>query len=585
MGIHSCLHCPNFSKHYPSIFYESINRAEEALDFFVALARPVFAKKLLLYSWLLLLILFAKEVSAQNIDFTLYAIDNTTDELITLDPSTGQAVIVGQIGFSDVNGLAYDSSTDMLYGVDNATGQLIEIDTTTGQGTAVGLIGLGGMESDPGYLGILVTDLTFGPGNTLFALTNAASSTSRLITIDSVTGAGTLISALISQQLDGLAYQPRTGKMYTSFKFTFIGSLFEIDPTNGVLADLGPVGIQIYRLSADPNAEKLFGLLSTAFPGSTELWSIDLNTLTKTQVGFINSAQASISGIETVITQAVEGPPGDPTCSDGIDNDVDGGIDLDDSDCQEFSICSPPLDLFADNTRAGGLTQGIISNYGLNHGILEGDVQIDNFTRFWLGVREIRVNPDVSGGLVLNEVADMNIVISPCQGGFSMNFPFIQCEEPGNVTGIVSFCFPGAIEVELGVTSLSASLTILDAIFPFAPLATLVGLSSELNEVPLWVEANECLMDEGGFSPSPNVQQAIRKWRCAARALVRLGRDPDQRTQMQEILQNFGINLGIRALFLRLVGGSIGLLQLVGDEIVFSIQSSGGVLTIEFTGD
>jgi hypothetical protein len=37
-----------------------------------------------------------------------------------------------------------------------------------------------------------------------------------------------------------------------------------------------------------------------------------------------------------------EGPPGDPTCSDGIDNDGDGDTDLDDPDCQTPSGNMPP---------------------------------------------------------------------------------------------------------------------------------------------------------------------------------------------------------------------------------------------------
>jgi len=51
----------------------------------------------------------------------------------------------------------------------------------------------------------------------------------------------------------------------------------------------------------------------------------------------ITTVPVGTSPRNVAITPAVvEGPPGDPTCSDGIDNDGDGFIDLDDFDCTAF---------------------------------------------------------------------------------------------------------------------------------------------------------------------------------------------------------------------------------------------------------
>src|SRR5262249_46171301 len=146
----------------------------------------------------------------------LYAVDRTTGELLILDPSTGVRTVIGPIGFGNVSGLAYNPQTDTLFSIDNAIGQLIKINRQTGAGTAIGEVGLNRLPTDPAYLGFAVTDLTFGPNNILFGLTNAESSTSRFIRIDQLTGQGTLISNVILGQYDGLAFHPRLGKMYAS---------------------------------------------------------------------------------------------------------------------------------------------------------------------------------------------------------------------------------------------------------------------------------------------------------------------------------------------------------------------------------
>lgn len=46
--------------------------------------------------------------------------------------------LVGEIGFNNVSGLAYDPETQILYGTARGSGNLITIDTTTGQDTYVG---------------------------------------------------------------------------------------------------------------------------------------------------------------------------------------------------------------------------------------------------------------------------------------------------------------------------------------------------------------------------------------------------------------------------------------------------------------
>ena len=66
----------------------------------------------------------------------LYGADIASDQLLTVDPITLEAALVGPIGFGEVRGLAFDPASGTLYGCDTATDQLIRIDTASGAGTA-----------------------------------------------------------------------------------------------------------------------------------------------------------------------------------------------------------------------------------------------------------------------------------------------------------------------------------------------------------------------------------------------------------------------------------------------------------------
>jgi len=72
---------------------------------------------------------------------TLYGtltLDGTEDFLATINPATGQAQVIGEIGFAAVFGLA--AFEGRLYGV-TASGQYLRIDPVTGAGTALGAPG------------------------------------------------------------------------------------------------------------------------------------------------------------------------------------------------------------------------------------------------------------------------------------------------------------------------------------------------------------------------------------------------------------------------------------------------------------
>lgn len=66
-------------------------------------------------------------------------------DLVTVDPVTGTATVIGPTGYQGITGLAFDTSTSTMYGTlgggDPNSGALITIDLSTGAATIIGPTG------------------------------------------------------------------------------------------------------------------------------------------------------------------------------------------------------------------------------------------------------------------------------------------------------------------------------------------------------------------------------------------------------------------------------------------------------------
>src|SRR6056297_34220 len=93
----------------------------------------------------------------------LYGADAASGELLAVDPWTGAATPIGQIGFRNVGGLAF-APDGTLYGVSRSLGTplvstLISIDTVTAAGTPVGVLDFAGVDG-----------LAFAPDGTFYGI-------------------------------------------------------------------------------------------------------------------------------------------------------------------------------------------------------------------------------------------------------------------------------------------------------------------------------------------------------------------------------------------------------------------------------
>jgi len=128
---------------------------------------------------------------------------NRPSSLVTVDVSTGALTTIGPTGLGPITGLAYDGAAGVMYGSTSGAfgaADLVTIDLTTGAATVVGSMGINRVGS-----------IEFLDG-TLYAATSQRSSTpGRLYTVDTWTGAATLvapISGLDRPSITGLTAAP-----------------------------------------------------------------------------------------------------------------------------------------------------------------------------------------------------------------------------------------------------------------------------------------------------------------------------------------------------------------------------------------
>ncbi len=163
----------------------------------------------------------------------------------TVNLATGAVTMIGDhITTVDVHGLAYDSTNDVLYGADMFPGNgcgLVTVDRVTGAATFIGLFSgaaclqIRGLAYDPGL------DILYGADLT------------RLYTINSTTGAATLVGPHNINGVGfyiGLAFDINTRTLYASDNV--VGNLYYLNTTTGAATHSGITGIEVSGLAIVP---------------------------------------------------------------------------------------------------------------------------------------------------------------------------------------------------------------------------------------------------------------------------------------------------------------------------------------------
>lgn len=205
----------------------------------------------------------------------LFAVDGqagANSTLYTLDPTTGARIAtIGSVGFS-VRGLAYDTQNHTLYGSTSGTSDLITINTATGAGTLVSAFSQ------------TVQPITYDP--TTNNLYGWSTSTNSLYTLDKTTAAATLVGPSgLTTAGAGLAANT-AGAIFLAGNGNN-GPLYTIDKSNGSPTNVttltnapGNQGAQVPALAFDSS-----GTLFAFSRGKNDLLTIDTTTGVITDLG------------------------------------------------------------------------------------------------------------------------------------------------------------------------------------------------------------------------------------------------------------------------------------------------------------
>ena len=233
-------------------------------------------------------------------DNLLYAIND--DQLIQIDPATASGTLIGStIGFSNINGLTYDSDRSALMGLD-FSGKFYQINETSG--TGVEIINpestdfssfsmtynankrqyiLGFRRSVPG--------LSFPSGNTgLFSF--------EIINLNNFTKKFTHTYELLADMQRGITFDPVNHLLYSLSKTAAneTQKLYTIDPVNGIDRLVGDLGLAqgqtLSDITYNRNNGRLYGFLAQ----TGELLWINPGDATTTIIGVV-TGYSGIGGL------------------------------------------------------------------------------------------------------------------------------------------------------------------------------------------------------------------------------------------------------------------------------------------------
>lgn len=161
---------------------------------------------------------------------TVYAVDSSQDELMTIDLATGVVTDIGNVARPGVDtvmhGIEFNSTNGKLYGLDYRDSMLVEINTATGEATAIG-------QTAATSFGSLAWDANAG------IMYMADAGTESLYTVDLTNGSSTLIGSYgFSGSLGtGMSWDPVNGLIGVD---NLNDGVYSFDVTTGLATLLGP---------------------------------------------------------------------------------------------------------------------------------------------------------------------------------------------------------------------------------------------------------------------------------------------------------------------------------------------------------
>ncbi len=223
-----------------------------------------------------------------------YSVNTIDDQLYTIDLATGVATAIGDVGFDDVGGLAFQPGTGVLFGLDEESDRLITINLATGAGTAVGSLGFDFLDAG----------LSFDSSGKLFASSDL--SAAGVYSVNPATGAAAFLSN-VDPDPSGLAFFGNT-LFGASDDGDTANDFVTVDRITGVSIDIG----DLVNMDADePGLDfDASGVLWGVSAVNTQTFTINTTTGLATAVATITGAFADsrFEGLAIVAPQVIPEP-------------------------------------------------------------------------------------------------------------------------------------------------------------------------------------------------------------------------------------------------------------------------------------
>ncbi|NNE09863.1 MAG: T9SS type A sorting domain-containing protein [Gemmatimonadetes bacterium] len=200
-------------------------------------------------------------------------------ELVSVNPATGVATVIGSHFVNDVPGLAINA-TGSIYGGGGATqggDSLYSIDRSTGLATPIGDMGFHYLRA-----------LAFNDLDALYAIGGLGADT--LFFVDTATAVATPIIPVTGAELDGMAFDPSDGTLYGVGSWSNLDdTLYQISFGSGVASAVGSFGLgaEVGDIYFD-GAGNLFGTVGGG--AANDFVSVNKTTGAATVIGATGSS-------------------------------------------------------------------------------------------------------------------------------------------------------------------------------------------------------------------------------------------------------------------------------------------------------
>ena len=227
----------------------------------------------------------------------LFAVDGARGNpatLYQLNKATGAVIaVVGPTGFRHVTAIDFDPTTGVLYAIDNDTDQLLTLNTTTGAGTVVATVAWPDEGCNFGFN--QVPDMSFDSQGNLYAWREPCDDD--LYRIDKVTGVATFVGdAALSTAEVGLAFDSHDNLYMKSYQ-----DVWRIDTNTGAATFVA--GFPFSATSNIAAFDENDVLYTGSRGGGSPLMTLDLNTGALTVVGNTGIRQLSAIAFERIANQ------------------------------------------------------------------------------------------------------------------------------------------------------------------------------------------------------------------------------------------------------------------------------------------